>query len=227
MNKSFLGAVSTVALSVTAAHADGPTVDWSGPYIGANAGVAILDGTLQILDVFSAASDSLSLSETGLTFGGQLGWNFQHDQFVFGVEGDFNYFDADDRISVFTGKATIAARSDYDWFATLRGRVGVAMDETLFYVTGGIALLDSDLRVTDINGVVDSDSDVLFGGTIGGGIEHMFDDKWSAKAEYLYANFESHSVATPGAFGASAKAEPELHVIRIGINYRFCTGGAC
>ena len=223
MKAVFLGAVSTVGLGVAAGHA----ADWNGPYAGGNAGAAILDGDATITNLFAAGSGSFDLSDVGFTFGGQIGWNFQYDQFVFGLEGDFNYLDVDDGLTLGTAKGPIAARADYDWFATVRGRAGMTVDNMLIYITGGVAFMDSDLRISEpALGGTASDSDVLVGGTIGGGVEYAFDRAWSAKLEYLYANFESHSLTT-SPVAASIRVEPELHVIRIGVNYNFCTGGAC
>lgn len=227
MRTSLLGAVSALAVGVTGAHAADmfdPPLDWNGPYIGGNVGAAILDGDLDYVDLFGVGAGSDNLHDTGLTLGGQAGWNFQLDQFVFGIEGDLNYLDVGDPDTFTVAKGPIVARTDYDWFATIRGRAGMAMGSTLFYVTGGVAFIDSDLRITDQFGLSASDSDVLFGWTIGGGAEYAFDRRWSGKLEYLYASFESHSVATAN---ASAEADPELHVIRLGLNYHFCTGGAC
>lgn len=226
MKTRALGAVSVLALSAGAAHAGDPAM-WDGPYLGGNFGIGILDGTLTITDLFFAGSNKSDLSDTGVTFGGQAGWNFLVDQFLLGIEGDFNFIDLDDRASFFGGKRTISARVDYDWFATLRARAGMPMDNLLFYVTGGVAFMGGDIKLTDsfIGPGGASDSDTLVGWTIGGGVEWAFDEKWSAKAEYLYADFESHSVSVP--FVSSARANPNVHILRVGLNYHFCTGGPC
>ncbi len=226
MKTCALGTVSVLALGVTGAHA-GDMLDWTGPYAGVNAGVAILDGDASLVTGggFGGFSGTLDLSDTGFTGGAQLGWNWQHNEFVFGLEADINYVDVDDKFSFFNGKGTSTLRADYDWFATVRGRLGWATDSSLIYVTGGLALIDSDLRGTQAGGLgiaAASDSEVLIGGTIGGGIEYSLSNSWSAKAEYLYMNFESHSLSTGV---TTARVEPELHVIRAGLNYHFCTGG--
>jgi outer membrane immunogenic protein len=226
MKTHALGTVSVLALSATGAFAGDP-LDWTGPYAGLNAGVAILDGDAEIVTGggFGGLNGTFDLSDTGFTGGMQAGWNWQFDQFVFGVEADINYVDVDDRFSVTGAKGTNTLRADYDWFATVRGRAGVAMNSALIYVTGGLALIDSELRVTQTPGiaaVTAKDSEILVGGTIGGGVEYSFSESWSAKAEYLYMNFESQSLTAGFTTGT---VEPELHVIRAGINYHFCTGG--
>lgn len=230
MKTQAVGAVSVLALSATGAYAQDngqPLSEWTGPYIGVNLGVAILDGDA---DVTGVVTSTLDLSSTGVTFGGTLGYNWQLDQFVIGVEGDINYVDVNDSLSFLNGKGTATVRGDYDWFATIRGRAGLAMNSTLFYLTGGVAFIDSDLRLTapTIGGPVTvNDSEVLAGYALGFGLEHKFSQDWSLKAEYLYMNFESHSATVTATPGASARLEPELHVVRAGLNYHFCTGGRC
>ena len=227
MKTRSLGTVSLLALSVTGAYADG-AIDWTGPYAGLNAGVAILDGdTSYVSPGFTGGS--LDLSDAGFTGGGTLGYNWQHDTWVFGIEGDFNFLDVDDTTGLFNVKGTGSLRADYDWFATVRARAGMAWGNSLFYATGGVAFIESELRLNSalVAGTATvKDTDVLTGFAIGGGIEHSFSQQWSAKAEYLYMNFESQSVSLAGPPSASARFEPELHVVRAGINYHFCTGGA-
>ena len=65
---------------------------------------------------------------------------------------------------------------------------------------------------------------MLVGYAIGAGIEHKFDEDWSAKIEYLYMNFESDTLT---AAPATARIDPELHVVRIGVNWHFCSGMGC
>ncbi len=228
MRKTLLAAISVVALSATsslAADLIDPPYDWTGPYLGANAGIAFLDGDARI--TVGGTQTNFNLSDTGFTFGAQAGYNWQHDQWVLGVEGDFNFLDVGDNGTA-PGATSGSFKLDSDWYATVRARAGFADGATLYYATGGLALMDADLRVTPIvaaaAGVPATDSEVLLGFAVGGGIEHAFSEKWSAKLEYLYMNFESDTLT---AAPATARIEPELHVVRVGINYHFCTFGGC
>ncbi|HMB48744.1 MAG TPA: outer membrane beta-barrel protein, partial [Afifellaceae bacterium] len=87
------------------------------------------------------------------------------------------------------------------------------------FVTGGIAFADVDHRITagGATGPV-STSDVLFGWTVGGGIEAMIDQSWSAKVDYLYVDLEDVDFTGPGDSGTF---ENSLHLIRLGVNYQF------
>ncbi|HEX2137483.1 MAG TPA: outer membrane protein [Microvirga sp.] len=95
-------------------YAPMPTYNWSGLYIGANAGTA-----------FHVDFEDDARFTGGLT----LGLNWQISQFVLGLEGDINYLDRE---------------INEEWFGTLRGRVGVAFDRALIYATGGAAFLEID-----------------------------------------------------------------------------------
>jgi outer membrane immunogenic protein len=76
-----------------------------------------------------------------------------------------------------------------------------------------------------------SDSAILTGGTVGGGIETMFAPNWIARVEYLYAKFDNTTPAvtatTGGPFGAGNPIQPlftfnhTLNLVRFAINYRF------
>lgn len=217
MGLRILAAALCVSVSAGSAFAGGMT-DWTGFYVGGNAGVAFLDGDARVS--LGAVSTNIDLNDTGFTFGGQAGYNWQIDGIVFGIEGDFNYLDVDESGALaVVGATTSAFELDSDWFATLRGRVGMTMDQSLIYGTAGVAFMDSELRVSVVPaGATAKDSDVLVGFAVGGGIEHAFSQDWSMKLEYLYMNFESHSLS---AGAASARVEPELHVIRAGVNWHF------
>src|SRR4029078_13040033 len=60
---------------------------WMGPYIGANVGY-------QWGSVTHSAADP-----SGGVAGGQIGYNWQNGQFVFGVETDLQWANADDVVS--------------------------------------------------------------------------------------------------------------------------------
>jgi outer membrane immunogenic protein len=122
------------------------------------------------------------------------------------------------------------------WLATLRARLGYTVTpELLLYVTGGIAFTDlkfasgySDnaIDVTFPGGTGFGKSGVAVGWTLGGGGEWLLDGPWSIKAEYLYLDFGSTSVAVPTsntlAYTQTIHVDADLsaQVARVGINYR-------
>ncbi len=141
------------------------TYDWSGGYVGVNAGAGFNNsdfknnyyyaGQNDIDDATSGLIDDLDFSakgnETAFTAGMLAGYNMEFSGFVLGAEADFNYLgfssskknDVGDVMSqVLAPENTTATDSinyDSNWFGTVRGRLGYAFDNVLVYGTGGLA----------------------------------------------------------------------------------------
>jgi outer membrane immunogenic protein len=193
-----------------------PVFSWTGFYAGLNIGFGVVNTNLNAF----ALPFPLTGSGTGLVAGGQIGYNHQINNLVVGIEGDLGYFGVSRRGGDAAGNF-IAWRTSWD--ASIRGRLGVAIDRTLLYVTGGVAF--ADLR---INGVVGqplaffpfSESQTRVGWTVGAGIEHAITPNWTVRGEYLYANYGSRNFNTI----ALANVSMQTHKVRIGVNYLFSTG---
>ncbi|MGH6820435.1 MAG: outer membrane protein, partial [Methylocella sp.] len=151
-----------LALAGAASAADpgvvDPGYDWSGFYLGVNAGVAFgeTNGSQSLDPVQNNANASAiaiinntnndSYSSTDFTGGLTLGYNQQMDSLVLGIEGDVNFMDlSGSKNSTFTAGATGRGEdsTSADFLATARLRLGYAMDRSLFYVTGGAAFTDA------------------------------------------------------------------------------------
>jgi outer membrane immunogenic protein len=194
--------------------------DWNGFYIGGNVGYSwgrakTLDGTFsqQVYRAFGLPAQTL-VSDTGpVAFpgirtdvngwlgGGQIGWNWQQNAWLLGIEADIQASGQDgDHLLTFTipatgaipaQTATLAANYKLDWFGTVRGRLGVLPgDRYLLYVTGG--LVYGNLKSTytgtlsGVGSVSTSFDETRAGWTVGGGIEAALWGTWTAKIEYLY-----------------------------------------
>ena len=151
---------------------------------------------------------------TGFT----LGYNWQTGPAVFGIEADLDWA----RIN---GSAALCpfgnCFTDMRSFGTVRGRLGYAAGMWMPYITGGLAV--ADIRAgQDAFGGATTDQ-WRTGWTVGGGIEAMFAPGWSAKVEYLYADFGSSTTGyTPVGSGVPFTAsERNVNIIRGGINYHF------
>lgn len=176
-------------------HAQPSYWSWRGFYIGGNVGYAF--------------GDNGFVEPEGVFGGGQVGYNWQAGQFLYGIEGDFNGADIDDSGAVAGGVAT----TELSWISTLRGRVGFVRDKTLLYATAGVAFADID-RTFNSAALNFSESDVETGYVVGGGVEHALTDRWSTKLEYQYLNFDSGGAP----FGSD---DLDLHTVRLGVNYKF------
>src|SRR6185437_13309217 len=115
MKKFLLSTVALIALGVTAPAlaADmavkavpppivAPIYDWSGFYIGANGGWG---QSHSCVDFFNAAGTDFAGGcgdRSGGLFGGQIGYRWQTNQFVFGLEAQGDWADlSSSRVSLF------------------------------------------------------------------------------------------------------------------------------
>ena len=230
-----LGAVAALALGVTAASAADlpmktkapPPVaiyDWTGFYIGAAGG-----GSLGSSNQLAPTGDiyTLGYNVKGGLVGGTFGYNWQFSSFVFGLEGDASWVGEygshfDDGPVV--GNPAFTSFTKETWLATARARFGYAVNNLLFYGTGGYAGagVTAGVKDTGTNVLIVSSSSTRSGWTAGGGLEWGFAPSWSAKFEWLYMKFDSPGFSTlnlgPGVRGSVPLDD---NVVRAGINYRF------
>jgi outer membrane immunogenic protein len=188
--------------------------DWSGIYVGINTGIGFADGNY----VPTATADP-DLAGDGWMIGGVVGYNYQMNNFVMGIEGDINYGEINP-----TNLADNVFQ-DIDFFATLRARLGYAHGNTMAYVTGGMAWADSEVTA-DVILAADSDSKTHFGWVVGGGLEHAWTDNLTGRIEYLFADLGSETYSYPPSFCGQPACEIDLdlddfHVVRFGGAWKF------
>ncbi len=178
---------------------------WSGSYLGIQGGIARHDAFFNDTGCFIDCGLS-DQKKTGGAVGGLVGYNWQQGSFVYGVEGDWNWIGA--KTSGFTFDSNtnrnLSPSYDVNWLATVRGRVGLAFDATLFYVTGGVAVghvqntLDLSSAISDRLASF-TQNQTKAGWTAGVGAEHMFGQHWSARAEFRYVDLGKTNVACSSA----------------------------
>jgi|ERR1041385_6354371 len=263
-----LGSVAALAMISAASAADlpykapppapvmAPVWNWSGFYIGINGGYS-WGRSSRDLNFFNPLNGVTIATGTGGgrdlnggLFGGQVGYNWQASNWVFGLEADAQWTGQRGSTTVLCPVAgcfptvvpggTVASLEDkLQWFATFRGRVGVTVTPSvLLYATGGGAWgeVQSTLGLGGFTAtgipvtVAGTTSTDRFGWTVGAGIEAMFSPNWSAKIEYLYLDMGSisNSVVLPTAagfpLGANVTSRITDNIIRAGINYHFSAG---
>jgi outer membrane immunogenic protein len=223
---------------------------WTGCYIGGYAGYAWghsdYAGTLDPNSAFGngppvaqpAYNDNMSgnFKSNGFTGGGTAGCQSQAGFAVFGVEGDAGAFRLrGSNIASVTppGHVNLTSTTDISasWIATVRGRVGVAFDRSLFYVTGGAAFTNMNFNQVNAYAIGAPGSTEFVsllnnrtGWAAGVGWEYAFYGPWSAKFEYLHVDFGS----VTGTFVVPVQPVNVFHsvnlkadMVRFGINYRF------
>ncbi len=234
--------------------------NWTGFYAGFNAGGALGSSNAQTSTVYSttgwfapssppaiAITGNQNMNPKGYVLGGQFGYNWQiAPRWVLGAEADYGAFETSDSA---TGTTVYPCCSPYtftvtqsvstNWMATIRPRVGYAATRrSLLFLSGGAAetrfsytSLFTDDQADNIESA--SASVLKTGWTVGGGWEYALDKRWSARTEYLYADFGSVSnVGTvmtsnyPYTYTWPANifahtATLSSNVARIAVNYRF------
>ncbi len=216
MNKGKLviGVLSSLGLSgqVYADELDFTSIDWSGAYFGVHGGMSIFDG-----DIVSTGRNvgTFDFDTTNGTVGVHLGWHIQQDELVFGVEGDFGYLGLDESVNFPAGKGSTAVASDNTWISTVRIKAGVAQENTLFYLTGGLALTENELKATR-SGIAVSSSEILTGYTVGGGLAFQLAEGWIGRVEYLYSDFEENYVTNGGTISNSV--DLNVQEVRFGLS---------
>ena len=209
--------------------------NWTGFYIGGNAGYSWGRGdsnvsyfsTVTGLPIAPAPGSitSAGFNMNGAIAGGQIGYNWQSNNWVFGLEADAQWSDEKGRGSYLCAATAIGGPclpgltflpagatgtvltldQHLEWFGTVRGRVGfLATPKVLFYGTGGLAYgsIKSTGAIAGFNGngvavaAIGTTSDVRLGWTLGAGVEGKITNNWSAKLEYLYMDFDTFRAAT-------------------------------
>jgi outer membrane immunogenic protein len=173
----------------------------------------------------------------GFLGGGQIGYNWQSDKFVFGVEADAAWRDNKaSTVFPFPGGLDFTTfTTKQTWLATFRPRVGVAANNWLFYVTGGAAaeglehsFNENRPSLAGANRTFSS-NDTRWGWTVGAGVEAGFSN-WSVGLEYLYVDFNKSTTITAPAqvlgglpFNVSVVSfdDSVQHVLRAKLNYHF------
>jgi outer membrane immunogenic protein len=273
---SGIAAANAADMAVKAPIPMAPAVfSWTGFYIGANVGGAwtpnsggsdfgplfppfiVLPPAVAIPTVIPGQLATLGGDgrRSGVIGGGQVGYNWQVNQFVLGVEADAvgtglhgSSASASRTIGapIFAVPVTQTVTVDFghvEWMASFRGRAGFAVNQALFYVTGGGAVAEfGGSRTTLVNGpgisipaagtyvATNGGSSTRWGWTVGGGIEWAFNQNWSVAGEYRYTDFGNRGssfdipsglAAAPIFFTGTASSRVTIEQATFRLNYRF------
>jgi len=233
MIKRIIGALAFAVAAASPASA----ADWGGFYLGLNAGGGM--GNSQLADsCYFCATENANPAFAAV--GGQIGDNWQMGAAVVGIEGDFDW-DSLDHKGILGGSDSneLFYKQRLDWFSSIRGRVGLGVDNALLYLTAGPAF--GQINTPGIEycvvsycggtpnpkatGNTFSVSGTRMGMAAGGGIEFKTDDAWSFRVEYLYADFGSATAYLKGpstcSTGETCTVQNSLstQMIRVAFNY--------
>jgi outer membrane immunogenic protein len=226
---------------------------WCGFYIGGNAGYtwsnqdSVTVGAASPTFIVGAQlPGSVGVSREGFIGGGQIGYNWQWTpSWVLGFEADFQGASTSNTTTVhvvppapfFPTDTSISSKLES--LGTVRGRIGfLPQANWLVYFTGGLAYgqVQTSATLLDEGGpgvapfaFTGSASSMKTGWTLGGGVEWAWTRTWSVKAEYLYYDLGTTTVAMPlataipfaGAGSFAANFNNTGSIVRAGINYHF------
>ncbi|WP_280953003.1 outer membrane protein [Mangrovicella endophytica] len=211
-------ALAAVASAASAADmietAPAPSYDWSGFYVGVNGGYAWGDADF----AFASAGSESNTDLTGGFIGGTIGYNYQIQSFLIGIEGDFDWYGLDGSDSC--PNDFFDCDVDVDWLGTVRARAGYAFDNLLVFATGGLAVANVDADTPPFAEGEDFD-DTYVGYTVGGGLEIGITQDWSIKAEYAYVDLGSETADAGELDPGETDVDIDFHTVKFGVNYRF------
>lgn len=184
---------------------------WTGLYVGAQVGYGFGEANAQSGPV-AGFNQTYKYDTDGVVGGGHIGYNWQIDNLVFGVEADLEGADIKGRG---IGSLGLSHETNVDWLGSVRGRLGIAYDRTLFYATAGLAY--GDVRID--KGFA-SYSDVRTGFTVGGGIEQAISDRLTFRLEYRYTDLGSTDFSS-SAVNSIDRNEVDFHTVRAGVSFKF------
>jgi outer membrane immunogenic protein len=232
MNKTIFAGVSALALlaAVSAAPAfaadiyrgdagpsykDGPapSFSWTGFYLGAHVGGAWGDVDFKDATPSHVYADS-KYNADGVIGGGQLGYNLQRGNLVFGLEVDLGGAD----LSASKKLGTWRYENTGGFYGDITGRLGFAAGPALLYAKGGAAFLNGTYK-TGYNSTLDSKDDTTWGWTAGAGVEYMLRPSWSVKVEYQHFDFNDTTVNWPGSTTDKVTFNPTADAVTVGLNY--------
>jgi outer membrane immunogenic protein len=209
-----------------------PVFSWTGFYIGAHVGAGWSTVESDITSIgIGGRSLGLGLplsssNNNGFLGGGQIGGDYQAGWAVFGAELSGSWTNIKGHSPCLI---VLTCATEHNWLLTAAGRFGVAWNQTLVYVKGGVAWADPQYSASLTLGGLALNTEVQerrTGALFGAGIEQAIANGWSAKVEYNYIDFGTNNLNFPVTVGrlpinVAADVNEKMHTIKFGLNYRF------
>lgn len=216
-------AAADMAVKAPALTAPIAAINWTGLYVGGHFGY--VQSRARLGDPTTpgiTASDTLK----GFLAGGQIGFNYQMNSWVFGLEADLSGSNADASQTLVNTATNNADRATEKlrWMSLVTARAGYALDRALLYVKGGVAFGGFRFDAQDlVTGASASNSYSQAGWTVGAGVEYALNTNWSVRGEYSYVGFGNKTLTLVDSAGATTQVtvKQNVHQFKTGVNYRF------
>ena len=210
-----------------------PAYNWTGFYLGPQLGVDWGNTNWTFID-----GSKTYPRFAGILPGGQVGYNYQYDKWVFGVEGDAGWTNAHGSRACPNG-FFFNCEIDVNSLYTVTVRIGYTYpDRVLWYAKGGLAIgeikaqvrCNTDSQLTPLLGTggllnpgcpSQGAYNTAVGWTVGGGSELALTENWTVKGETSFFDLGS----THYGFGlldpTGVNVSRTGWISTIGLNYRF------
>jgi opacity protein-like surface antigen len=227
------GGTAAAALASTVAAAP---MNWTGFYAGGHIGGGWSDDHWS--DTFGSAPSGLGATNiagfgdttraTGPLAGGQVGFDLQKANAVFGLQADASAMDLIGSGTCFSGLGGINCQRAVSALGTLTGRAGYAWGRSLAYAKAGGALIATNYGLNGNTGAISlgtgTSGGIAWGWTAGGGFEYALTDCWSTMLEYDYVGVSNTSPVFPTVAVVNANnttIQQGINTVKLGVNYRF------
>ena len=215
--------MSTKAPMYTKAPMAAPAFSWTGFYLGGDVGYGWGRSSGTGTDSAGLGLTPYDYDTNGVIGGGFLGYNYQINQFVVGVEADWQVADLKGNSGSF-----IASGGPYTFstnvnnYGSLRGRLGYAVDRWLVFATGGWAwgYASTSFAFTGTP-PFSTNSGNRSGWTGGGGVEYAITNNWLARLEYRYTDLGSRAYVDVPNNSADNGNRITVNDVRLGVAYKF------
>ena len=240
MKKVLLASAALFALAAPASAADlaarpytkapiavASIYNWSGFYIGANAGGG---SSHNCWDITTAGAVVVPVTAegchnaTGAIVGGQIGYRWQSSSWVFGLEAQGDWADLKgSNTSSPAALFPLVNTTKIDALGLFTGQVGYAWNNVLWYVKGGAAVTHNKFNGTLVGFALDSANETRWGGTVGTGIEFGFAPNWSVAVEYnhLFMGKHTDTFTFLGVNTRTDSIKQDVDMATVRLNYTF------
>ncbi len=206
--------------------------DWSGFYIGLNAGGGSSHKCWDLVtNIFGAAvvppAPEGCHNATGAVAGGQFGYRWQTGAWVFGVEAQGDWADLRGSNSPnLLGNAVGGDRTKIDALGIFTGQIGYAWNNVLFYVKGGaMGARDKYEGFIVATGFVgDTASETRWGGAVGAGLDFGVTPNIVLGIDYVHGFMGSRDitfVSPAGAFSRTDRVHQDVDLVTARVSYKF------
>jgi outer membrane immunogenic protein len=195
---------------------------WSGFYVGGQAGY-----TWGYADYIHTSTsgfvEGFAFQPRSLIGGTHAGMQRQWGNWVFGIEGSFNWTRLDEtRTSV--PKAPVFKTFELNDLATIVGKAGYAANNWLIYVKGGWAgAYIGTQGISPVTGVTADPQKWENGLTAGGGVDYLVATNWilGVDVNYYHFNFDRSAIASNGLTTTWSNASANVYAVMGRISYKF------